>query len=45
MYIRDDEEKTGTLITHNMFDDQQVLTFVGQWNCFPGPDGCIKLIL
>ena len=35
----------GASMTHTMFDDQQVSTFVGQWNCFPGPDGCIKLIL
>ena len=46
MYFRDDEEdKTGASMTYTMFDDQQVSTFVGQWNCFPGPDGCIKLIL
>ena len=46
MYFRDDEEdKTGASMTHIMFDDQQVSTFVGQWNYFPGPDGCIKLIL
>ena len=46
MYFRNDEEdKTGASMTHTMFDDQQVPTFVGQWNCFPGPDGCIKLIL
>ena len=46
MYFRDDEEdKTGASMTHTMFDDQQLSTFVGQWNCFPGPDGCMKLIL
>ena len=46
MYFRNDEEdETGASMTHTMFDDQQVSTFVGQWNCFPGPDGCIKLIL
>ena len=46
MYFRNDEEdKTGTSMTHTMFDDQQVSTFVGQWNCFPGPDRCIQLIL
>ena len=46
MYFRDDEEdKNGASMTHTMFDDQQVSTFVGQWNCFPGHDGCIKLIL
>ena len=46
MYFRDDEEdKTGTSMTRTMFDDQQVSTFVGQWNCFPGPDRCIQLIL
>ena len=45
MYFRDNEEdKTGASMTRKMFDDQ-VSTFVGQWNCFPGPDGCIKLIL
>ena len=28
---------------HKMFDDQlQVSTFVGEWNCFPGPDGFIN---
>ena len=44
MYFCDDEEdKTGASMTHTMFDDQQVSTFVGQWNCFPGPDGCIKI--
>ena len=42
MYFR--EDKTGASMTHTMFDDQQVSTFVGQWNCFPGPDGCIALI-
>ena len=42
MYFRNDEEdKTGASMTHTMFDDQQVSTFVGQWNCFPGPDRCI----
>ena len=31
MYFRDDEEdKTGASMTHTMFDDQQVSTFVGQ---------------
>ena len=47
MYFRDDEEdKTGASMTNTkMFDDQQVSTFVGQWKCFPGPDGCIKLLL
>ena len=46
MYFCDDEEdKTEASMTHTMFDDQQVSTFLGQWNCFPGPDGCIKLIL
>ena len=40
MYFRDEAS-----MTHTMFDDQQVSTFVGQWHCFPGPDGCIKLIL
>ena len=46
MYFRNDEEdKTGTSMTHTMFDDQQVSTFVGQWNCFPGPDRCMQLIL
>ena len=45
MYFRNDEEdKTGASMTHTMFDDQQVSTFVGQWNCFPGPDRCIQLI-
>ena len=45
MYFRDDEEdKTGASMTHTMFDDQQVSTFVGQWNCFPGLDRCIQLI-
>ena len=42
MYFRNDEEdKTGASMTHTMFDDQQVSTFVGQWNCFPDPDRCI----
>ena len=46
MYFHDDEEdKTGASMTHTMFDDQLVSTFVGQWNCFPGPDRCIQLIL
>ena len=46
MHFRDDEEdKTGASMTHTMFDDQQVSTVGGQWYCFPGPDGCIKLIL
>ena len=46
MYFRNDEEdKTGASMTHTMFDDQQVSTFVGQWNCFSGPDRCIQLIL
>ena len=46
MYFRDDEEdKTGAPMIHTMFNDQQVLTFVGQWHCFPGPDKCIQLIL
>ena len=46
MYFRNDEEdKTGASMTHTMFDDQQLSTFVGQWNCFQGPGGCIKLIL
>ena len=41
MYFRNDEEdKTGASMT-----DQQVSTFVGKWNCFPGPDRCIELIL
>ena len=35
----------GVSMTHTMFDDQQESTFVGQWNCFPGPDRCKKLIL
>ena len=44
MYFRDDEEdKTGAAMTHTMFDDQQVSTFVGL--CFPGHGGCIQLIL
>ena len=31
MYFRNDEEdKTGASMTHTMFDDQQVSTFVGQ---------------
>ena len=42
MYFRNNEEdKTEASMTHTMFDDQQVSTFVGQWNCFPGPDRCI----
>ena len=46
MHFRDDEEdKTGASMTHTMFDDQQVSTVGGQWYCFPGPDGCTKLIL
>ena len=45
MYFRNDEEdKTGASMTHTMFDDQQLSTFVGQWNCFPSPDRCIQLI-
>ena len=46
MYFRNDEEdKTGASMRHTMFDDLQVSTFVGKWNCFPGPDRCIELIL
>ena len=46
MYFRNEEEdKTGASMTHTMFDDQQVSTFVGQWNYFPCPDRCIQLIL
>ena len=46
MYFRDNEEdKTGASTTHKIFDDQQVSTFIGQWNCFPDPGGCLKLIL
>ena len=31
MYFRNDEEdKTGASMTHTMFDDQQVSTFIGQ---------------
>ena len=46
MYFRnDDKDKTGASMTHTMFDDKQVSTFVGQWNCFPGPNRCIQLIL
>ena len=46
MYLCDDEEdKIGASMTRKMFDDQQVSAFVGQWNCFSGPRGCIKLIL
>ena len=46
MYFRNDEEdETVASMTHTMFDDQQVSTFVGQWSCFPGPDRCIQLIL
>ena len=44
MYFRDDEEdKSGASMTYTMFDDQQVSTFAGQWNCFPGPDRCIQI--
>ena len=46
MYFRDDEEdKTGASMTHTMFDDQQVSTFVGQWNCFPGPDTVVTVFI
>ena len=44
-FCNDEEDKTGASMTHTMLDDQQVSTFVGQWNCFAGPDGCIQLIL
>ena len=40
MHFRNDEEDK-TL----GFNDQQVSTFVGKWNCFPGPNRCIQLIL
>ena len=34
-YFRNDEEdKTGASMTITMFDDQQVSSFVGQWNFF-----------
>ena len=40
MYFRNDEEdKTGASMTN------KCVTFVGKWNCFPGPDRCIELIL
>ena len=45
VFRNDEENKTGVSMTHTMFDDQQVSTFVGQWNCFPDPDRCIQLIL